>query len=408
MVSIKYLLTRNDRLEKRRGASAGGGGRGGGGSVSSGGGRSSGGSSSSGSSSSGRTSGSSGGTSSGSGSGSRSGSSPPPYSPGGPPPAYSAGGSRSVPTTSTPGFSASSGRSILGGGSPRTIAAGAPFAGRAFGGGQRSNIYAGRGYGGGYGRYAVGGAAAGVGFGYVAGLGFPYGYWPLYIGPHYYGGDEYGRYGNYSRPGGALAVASFSSPSQSAQDPPQFLLYGDRSSVDEALSALTSDCSAVTVVGSTAVSDNGTYASNPSSSSNSSAVLLPSLDPTYVQSYYRSSSFALYSFFADSANTDPAVLANFTLPAGQDTARTFLYPASAHNSTFEQCVNGTIGDALPIEEGSYAAEDSNAAGALRSSQGAVVGAVALAAVLLGGGAARYHTLLVFFVVVVALSQASQA
>ncbi|BGP18065.1 hypothetical protein JCM10213_008399 [Rhodosporidiobolus nylandii] len=385
MVSLSYLLKRDypsDRLSKRAGiGGARGGGFGGGGF--SGGGRSSGG----GSSSSGR---SSGGSSSSGRSGTGSSSSSP--------------GSSSVGRTGNPGSSSSTTFGTYGGGTPRTISAGAPFAGRNFGGATRGDIYGGRGYGGGYGRYAgygAAGAGLGLGYGYVAGLGFPYGYWPLYLGPHYYGDDEYGPYSNSSRPGGSLAVTSLSPPDSDTQSPPQYMLYGDAESLTAATNSLVANCSAVVVVSNTAVNDDGAYVSNPTAAGNSSQALLPSLDPTNVLSYYRASSFALYAFFTDVASAAPSnASANFTAPSSA--AATYLYPPSARNSDFESCLNSTISGALPIEEG-YA-DDSSAAAGLAGKDGQSLLLVAALAAGMAGGA-RWQTVLVLIAVLAVAAQA---
>ncbi|GAA5889122.1 hypothetical protein JCM8208_007775 [Rhodotorula glutinis] len=323
MVSIKHLL------EKRRGI-GGGGGRGGGGSSS--GGRSSGGSSSSGSSTR-------------SGTSSRSG--PPGYSP------------------SPFGY---------GGGAPRTISGGGvPFAGRQFGGATRGSIYSGRGYGGGYGNYARGaalGGVAGFGFGYVGGLGFPYGYWPLYYGHGYYRDDEYGPHSNESRPGGPLAAASFSPAQLNTSVMPMYMVYGDEASIGNVTQALQDDCGAALVVDSTPVSDDGAF---PSSTN---TTLLPRLDPSNVLTYYRSSSFALYSFF-EGQEADPAATVNYT-----ETVSTppFQYPADARDLEFESCVNQTIQQTLPIEEGYTSA----AYRGVEAGRGQVLAAAALAVLVVNG------------------------
>ncbi|GAA5899524.1 hypothetical protein JCM5296_003728 [Sporobolomyces johnsonii] len=310
MVSIKYLH------EKRAGIGGGGGARGGGSSSS--------GSPARGSSSSGRSSGSSGSSSRGSSSGSSS---------------SSTGSSSSSSRSGTyPGTSISSGRSSYGGSKPVSIPAGYPFAGRQVGGGTRGSIYSGRGYGSGYGAFAGGAALGGLGYYSVAGRPFPYGVWPLYYGGGYYGDREYGPYSNSSRPGGALAAASFSPESYVSSAPPQYMIYGDSDSVSSVTSALTFNCSALIVIPSTPVSDNGTY---PSSINET---LLPPLDPTNVEAYYRASSFALYSFFQGQP-PNPNATVGYTSPTN---ATAYLYPTGKRNATFESCVNDTISFALPI------------------------------------------------------------
>ena len=79
----------------------------------------------------------------------------------------------------TPGSTSSS--QSFGGGVPRIIVVGAPFAGRSFGGGSRPFIGGGLAFGAGYGAFR---------YGRVGGRGFPFGYWPLYYGVNYYDNDE--------------------------------------------------------------------------------------------------------------------------------------------------------------------------------------------------------------------------
>ncbi|GAA5822518.1 hypothetical protein JCM11251_006365 [Rhodosporidiobolus azoricus] len=380
MVSIRYLLAgapNNNRLDKRRGAGGGGGGRGGGGGGSS----SGGGRSSSGSGSSSRNGGSSGSGSSGS----------------------------SVPKSSPPGYSSSTGFNAAGGGYPRTIPAGTPFAGRQFGGGYRSNIYGGRGYGGGLGLPLAAGAAGGLAFGYVAGAGFPYGYWPLYYGSGYHGNDEYGPYSNSSRPGGSLAVTSFTAPpSAGTENAPQYMLYGDTNSINSAWSAISSNCSAAAVYGQPPipVSQNGTYDTSPNpapfASSNTSATLLPPLDPQNVLEFYRASSFALYAFFENNAVNNPNATEGYSRPAGVDSSATYFYPSSARNSTFETCVNQTIALALPIEEGTT--EEDGSSLAVRGAK-VDMGGVMLAAgaVAMTAGGMRWQLVVVVVMAMLAVS-----
>ncbi|GAA6031261.1 hypothetical protein JCM8097_005572 [Rhodosporidiobolus ruineniae] len=322
---------------------------------------------------------------------------------------WSSGGSKGLPKSSPPGYTSGSGASFPSGGSARKIPSSAVFSGREFGGGTRSSIYQGNGYGGGYpGTYASGGSAAakgavlggtvGLGYGYVAGMGFPYGYWPLYIGPHYYSNDEYGPYSNSSRPGGALTVSSLSPASSNASSsPPQYLVFGDASSVSNVTAALSSRCAAAIVVGTTPVKDDGTYASSPMASSNQSAPLLPGLNPQNVLSYYRSSSFALYSFF-DNQPTNPNSTVNYTSPASQPAP--FLYPSSARNTSFESCLNSTIADALPIEQGKlYTSGAAKARMAGEQGRMALFAAVGAMCVL---GGVRWQVAMLLVAVLIAL------
>lgn len=165
--------------------------------------------------------------------------------------------------------------------------------------------------------------------------------WPLYYGPRYYGDDEYGPHSNSSRPGGPLAAASFSPPGSAAGAPPQYMIYGDADSIDNATLALSEDCQAYTVVPLTYVQDNGAYPDG------TNTTMLPALDPSNVLAYYRASSFALYSFF-DDRQPDPNATVNYTEPIS---TQPYLFPASERDAAFQQCVNETLADALPIEDG---------------------------------------------------------
>lgn len=165
--------------------------------------------------------------------------------------------------------------------------------------------------------------------------------WPLYYGPHYWGDDEYGPHTNDSRPGGTLMAASFSPPGVAADAPPQYLIYGDAESVSNMTDFFTTDCDAYNVVAPTAVDDNGAYPSG------TNTTLLPRLDPSQVLAYYRASSFALYSFFEDTPSS-PNATVNYTEPIS---TAPYLYPTSARNSTFEECLNQSLTESLPIADG---------------------------------------------------------
>ncbi|GAA5968404.1 hypothetical protein JCM3765_000448 [Sporobolomyces pararoseus] len=389
MASIKYLL------EKRRGA---GGSRGGGGGGSSSGGSRGG--SSSGSGSTGSSGGSSRGGTSGTGSSSsgsssgRNSGSPPPYSSvGGSSPGYSRTGSYGSQST------LSSGPSSYGSRNTFSIPPGQPFAGRAIGGGLRSGIYSRGGYGSGLPLVAGGAIGAGIGYYGVSGLGFPYGYWPLYYHPHYYGDDEYGPYSNSSRPGGVLVSSSFSPPSLTSSEPPQYLVYGDADSVSNVTAALTTDCSATIVVGSTPIQENGSYDSSVN------MTLLPSISPWNYLAYYRGSSFALYAFFQDNHN-DSQRLVNYTEP--EPTSPIYYFPADQRNQSFESCVNDTLNTWLPIQEAAQASSSStpgvtSGTGRLETSSRAG-GSAALIGVLLLSGMRWHLIVFVFAFLTLLLSQ----
>lgn len=119
------------------------------------------------------------------------------------------------------------------------------------------------------------------------------------------------------------------------------MVYGDADSVSNVTEAITSDCSATIVVGSTPIQENGGYDSSVN------MTLLPSISPWNYLSYYRGSSFALYAFFDNNQN-DSQRLVNYTEP--EPTSPLFYYPGDQRNQTFESCVNDTINTWLPIQE----------------------------------------------------------
>jgi hypothetical protein len=148
-----------------------------------------------------------------------------------------------------------------GGGFPTTITSGA-FAGRTIGGGTREQVHGTSRYGSGY---TYGGGSS------VAGRGFPFGYWPIYVplgtGVGYYGYREYGPANNSSRPGGGMQTALVRS---SAWPPPDasggggnntnsttpvnnatasYYIVGDADSVTAVMEALVASCSVVNTSG---------------------------------------------------------------------------------------------------------------------------------------------------------------
>ncbi|KAG8971069.1 hypothetical protein FRC05_011535 [Tulasnella sp. 425] len=214
----------------------------------------------------------------------------------------------------------------------RTITSGTVFAGRPTGGGSRATIYGTSVYGSGY-TYADNGR-------WVAGRGFPFGYWPIYIWPSYYGSNEFGPWNNASRPGGNMSYAQLLPPtpdtSQSRRalvNPRQaitnnatapYFVVGDHDSVEAILVFLRSKCRAI--IGN---------------ATDFNADLNPLPVEQYLQ-YYRASSFALaLSTYSNSA----ASVAN--QPPSNDSTIANLPPAAippGTNLDFLQCVNTTIGN----------------------------------------------------------------
>ncbi|KAG9093376.1 hypothetical protein FRC06_011541 [Ceratobasidium sp. 370] len=220
-----------------------------------------------------------------------------------------------------------------GGGSPTTIPSGTTFAGRSMGGGSRDQVYGSSRYGSGY---TYGGAGSSV-----AGRGFPFGYWPIFVpvgaGGAYYGYHEYGPANNGSRPGGAMQYAVVRSsdwPPENTTAPinnatASYYIVGDADSVSAMMEVLVADCSVVNATGM-AVDDNN-----------------PAVHVEQAVQYYRASSFMLaLSSYNNTANlASNAPKDNNTAPPAPETDTPL--PAGT-NTTFLNCLNTTIGEALPI------------------------------------------------------------
>ncbi|KIO20261.1 hypothetical protein M407DRAFT_81807 [Tulasnella calospora MUT 4182] len=223
----------------------------------------------------------------------------------------------------------------------RAIKPGAVFAGRPTGGGVRAtDIYGTSVYGSGY-TYVDRGR-------WVAGRGLPFGYWPLYISPNYYGSNEYGPWNNASRLGGNMSYAQVLPPTPHASrsrraltDVRQvitdnatapYFVVGDYDSVVSILTFLQSNCSGV--VGN---------------ATDLNVDLNPLPVEQYLQ-YYRASSFAL----ALTSYSNPAAsVAN--QPSSNDSTVAQIPPAAippGTNLEFLACLNTTIGNKLLISFGS--------------------------------------------------------
>ncbi|KAG6872527.1 hypothetical protein C0995_009101 [Termitomyces sp. Mi166 len=210
-----------------------------------------------------------------------------------------------------------------GGGKSAPIPAGQPFAGRDSGGGTRAEIYGTSQYGSGY----PGGSQRGV-----AGLGFPFVFWPIAWGGvagigagAYLHTSEYGRPDNSSRPGGPLTTATFVSSSNSNTT---FRLLADNATTVSLISDIQVSCSNNLNNGSSS------FVSTPYDDSLSS---LPQAEQT-VQ-YYRASTVALtLDGYNNTAVFEPEGTPDVPLPSKIDT-------------TLLSCLNTTIGAAVPLISG---------------------------------------------------------
>ncbi|CUA66966.1 hypothetical protein RSOLAG22IIIB_02874 [Rhizoctonia solani] len=298
----------------------------------------------------GKSGGSKGGSSNGSSGGSSSGSS---------------GGSSSSSTGSRGGVSFSNGRGSStrgnGGGSTSTISSGV-FAGRTVGGGTRNQVYGSSRYGSGY-TYANGGSS-------VAGRGFPFGYWPVYVpvagGAAYYGYREYGPGSNTSRPGGEMQQALVRSTSWPTANARRWL--GGRqsgNSTNSTMPAVNNATASYYIVGDAdtiaAVMDELVTAC---SVVRTSGIAINETNPSiyYEQAvqFYRASSFMLLlTSYNNTANipingTEPSTtIPDTPLPPGTD-------------MNFLSCLNTTIGASIPIMDAENTASSNSAAMNLQS------------------------------------------
>jgi len=210
-----------------------------------------------------------------------------------------------------------------GGGPSAPIAAGQPFAGRNAGGGTRDQVYGNQQYGSGY----PGVAGRGVG-----GRGFPFVFWPLAWGGvgglgagAYLHNNEYGRPNNGSRPGGPMVTAAFISNST---NPTTYRLLADNTTVTQLITDIQAQCSS---------NLSGNSSSTPSTY-NDSFTALP--QPEQAIQYYRASSVALsLDGYNNTGALGPDGTPNTPLPTNIDT-------------TLLNCLNQTIGDAVPLVGGS--------------------------------------------------------
>ncbi|CAE6338523.1 hypothetical protein RSOLAG1IB_05782 [Rhizoctonia solani AG-1 IB] len=243
------------------------------------------------------------------------------------------GGSRGGVTFSSSNGNRGASSYGAGGGPVTTISSGA-FSGRSIGGGARPQVYGNSRYGSGY---TYGGGSS------VAGRGFPFGYWPVFVpigvGAGYYGYREYGPSNNDSRPGGPMQQALVRSTEWPAEGgggnstinnaTASYYIVGDADSVSAVMEAIVAQCSVANATG-TPVDENN-----------------PAVRVEQAVQYYRASSFMLaLTSYNNSANLPSnAPTDNNTAPP-PPSADTPLPQGT--NTTFLNCLNETIGAAIPI------------------------------------------------------------
>ncbi|KAI0063857.1 hypothetical protein BV25DRAFT_368207 [Artomyces pyxidatus] len=209
-----------------------------------------------------------------------------------------------------------------GGGKITVIPSGQFFAGRHVGGGTRNQIYGNSYYGSGYPGVSHGNRG-------VAGLPFPFYFWPIVWGGVFLGTEaylyeqlEYGSPSNTSRPGGPMAQAQFQSNSMGTT----FHILADNSTVASLISTINANCSSYLSVSNSSTAPIAYDASNTTGPV-----------PEQAIQYYRASSVALtLDGYNNSAalGGDPRATAS-PLPVGIDTA-------------LLTCINVTTGESVPL------------------------------------------------------------
>ncbi|KAG8694151.1 hypothetical protein FRC09_010029 [Ceratobasidium sp. 395] len=158
----------------------------------------------------------------------------------------------------------------------------------------------------------------------------------------YYGNEEYGPANNESRPGGVMQYAVIRSsewPPENTTAPADnktasYYIVGDADSVSAVMGSLVTDCLVTNTTGQ-AIDDND-----------------PAVHDEQAVQYYRASSFMLaLSSYNNTANLASNAPPNNNKPP--PTLDTPLPPGT--DRVFFTCLNGTIGNALPIIDAESAA-----------------------------------------------------
>ena len=166
---------------------------------------------------------------------------------------------------------------------------GYPFAGRSYGSGDRSTIYGSRAYGSGYPQwsYPVSDPTT------LAGLGFPYGAWPIPWAGDYAGSGEYGAASvEIFRPGGRMVQVPLKSSTKhwniSSVDEETYWIIGDRDSTISIMASMVDRCHAKSIWPESfgAAKDEIGVAGNATGQG-------VKFHPGNILQYYRASTFAL-------------------------------------------------------------------------------------------------------------------
>lgn len=236
--------------------------------------------------------------------------------------------------------------SFSSGGGPRTtVPSSLPFAGREVGGGTRAEIHGTRRYGSGYPYGPLAYTGSSYGAVRVNAAPFPFGFWPIgWYWPYAYAASyDYSAASpnNSSRPGGGLELITVSSDDiinfptlASEEQVGTYMLLGDNESLGAIMDVLRLSKSAQ----GCAINKYTTEAYP------NTANIAQTIGPQNVVQWYRASSFALgFTGFNNSRSYYPA---NETDTITFDDSDPL--PSSLVDSAFLQCLNHTIGEALPI------------------------------------------------------------
>ncbi|PVG01617.1 hypothetical protein CPB86DRAFT_781415 [Serendipita vermifera] len=193
-----------------------------------------------------------------------------------------------------------------------------PFAGREFGGGDRSTIRGTRAFGSGY-PYGKNDSST------ISGRPFPYGVWPLYWGQNIKGSDEYGSQFDTVRPGGPLVIQAISSTTAhwNVTNDETYYMLTDRDTAIAIMTSFVTTCHVTPVW---------------------PEIFDPGNSPIKIENviqYYRASSCALgFKGYNNSHALNTTTEATY--------AESDPLPEVIMYSPFHHCIDSVMADALPI------------------------------------------------------------
>ena len=217
---------------------------------------------------------------------------------------------------------------------------GYPFAGRPYGSGDRSTIYGSRTYGSGYPQwsYPVSDPTT------LAGLGFPYGAWPIPWAGDYAGSGEYGAASvDIFRPGGRMVQVPLKSSTKhwniSGVDEETYWIIGDRDSIISIMASMVDWCHAEAIWPETF--DPAKDAIGVAGNATGQGV---KFQPGNILQYYRASTFALAHPAYNNSYAHAPLNTSTLFTHDQSTSLNDVMKSSA----WLKCINETIANALPI------------------------------------------------------------